>query len=86
VAPGFNEAAFLALPLGSLQHEAVGRLGPPLDTWVRSGSGVEPNRTFWSYRERTDVFLGAKVATYHAVLGFSPEGHLVERDLEWYLD
>ena len=81
IAPGFTEATFLALPIGTSQEEALAKLGEPLERWNHWNPGGLWDAVYWSYRKRTSAR-----ATYHAVLVFSRAGKLTSRDLEWYVD
>jgi hypothetical protein len=79
---GFSEATLLAIPTGSPQAEALRVLGEPLDRWNHWNSASTWDATYWSYRKKTTAYG----ATHHAVLIFSPDGKLRDRDLEWYED
>jgi hypothetical protein len=81
-AKGFSEAKLLAIPTGSSQAEALRVLGEPLDRWNHWNSASTWDATYWSYRKKTTAYG----ATHHAVLIFSPDGKLRDRDLEWYED
>ena len=80
-APGFSEEAFLAIPLGATEAEAVSRLGEPLERWNHWSPSGTWDASYWSYRKR-----GHSASAFHAVLIFSPQGRLTDRNLEFYLD
>lgn len=81
VAPGFTEEKFLALPVGVSQRDVVAVLGEPLERWNHWNSRGAWDAAYWSYRKRTSA--GAE---HHAVLVFTPDGRLTNRDLNWYVD
>jgi hypothetical protein len=80
-APGFSEETFLAIPLGATEAEVVSRLGEPLERWNRWSPSGTWDASYWSYRKR-----GGSGSAFHAVLIFSPQGRLTDRNLEFYLD
>jgi hypothetical protein len=81
VAPGFTEATFNAVPIGSSAQQVLATLGEPLERWNSWNSGGVWDKEYWSYRQRTN-FAG----THHAVLIFAPRGPLQDRSLDWYVD
>jgi hypothetical protein len=81
MAPGFDEAKFKALPIGSSPQQVVAALGQPIETWNHWGSKGVRDRAFWSYRRRESIF-----GVRDAVIVFSPDWKVIERDLEWYRD
>jgi len=80
-APGFTEAKFLSVRLGSSREQVVAVLGEPLERWNHWNTAGVWDQEYWSYRQRTEVGV-----THHAVLIFAARGPLQGRELEWYED
>jgi hypothetical protein len=80
-APGFTEASFGSVPLGSSEAEVRRILGEPLEQWRQRDSTGNQNRVIWVYSKRSRW-----EGEYYHVLIFGPEGRVIGRDSEYYLD
>ena len=80
-ASGFTRQAFEALPLGSSQEQALASLGEPLDRWYRWGEQGAVVEAYWAYSRRRE--LGS---LYFDVLVFSPDGRLIARHEDYFVD
>jgi hypothetical protein len=80
-AAGYNEQRFMALRKGSTPDDVRAAIGAPLETWTHWGPSGVVDSHYWSYQRRTSA-----LGTHHAVVIFSADWKLIDREPDWYED